>query len=62
MRTSGNGLPVPSPEAARVVVEPPGEGAGYWAGAPSAAVGDDGTVWLAYRLRRPLGVGRGTLA
>ena len=36
-----------------MVVEPPGEGAGYWVGAPSAAVADDGTDWLAYRLRRP---------
>ncbi len=26
---------------------------------PSAALGDDGTFWLAYRLRRPLGAGRG---
>jgi len=59
MMASGPVLPVPSPEHARVVVEPPGEGAGYWAGAPSAALDDDGTFWLAYRLRRPLGVGRG---
>ena len=52
-------LPVPSPDRATVVVEPPGEGPGYWVGAPSVARDDDGTFWLAYRLRRPLGVGRG---
>jgi hypothetical protein len=42
-----------------VVVPPPGEGEGYWAGAPSAAMGEDGTIYLAYRLRRPVGEGRG---
>ncbi|MGK5555149.1 hypothetical protein ACSNOI_26390 [Actinomadura kijaniata] len=40
------------------VVEPPGQGAGYWAGAPSAAAAD-GWIYLAYRLRRPVGDGRG---
>lgn len=41
-----------------VVIEPPGGGDGFWAGAPSAAfVG--GTIWLAYRLRRPVDQGRG---
>ncbi len=52
-------LPVPSPDRATVVVEPPGEGPGYWVGAPSVARDDDGSFWLAYRLRRPFGVGRG---
>ena len=33
-------------------------GPGNWAGAPSALLAD-GTVWLAYRLRRPLDAGRG---
>ena len=33
-------------------------GPGNWAGAPSALL-VDGTVWLAYRLRRPLDAGRG---
>ena len=37
---------------------PPGEGSGYWAGAPSA-VRSDGCFYLAYRLRRPVGDGRG---
>jgi hypothetical protein len=40
------------------VVAPPGEGPGYWAGAPSA-VCVDGQIWLAYRLRKPIGAGRG---
>jgi hypothetical protein len=43
-----------------VVVEPPGSGDGYWAGAPSAVL-HDGVWWLAYRLRRPIGLGRGGL-
>jgi hypothetical protein len=42
----------------RQVVAPPGEGTGYWAGAPSA-VHVEGQIWLAYRLRRPVGAGRG---
>jgi hypothetical protein len=41
-----------------VAVEPPGEGVGFWAGGPSVAnVGS--TIWLAYRLRRPVDQGRG---
>lgn len=43
---------------AAVVVEPPGPGAGSWAGAPTALL-LDGTYYLAYRLRRPIGYGRG---
>lgn len=39
-------------------VDPPGDGVGFWAGAPSAVV-VDGTFWLAYRLRRPVTEGRG---
>jgi len=49
---------VPRPDRSSVVIEPPGPGAGFWAGAPSAAEGD-GWIYLAYRLRRPLGAGRG---
>ena len=48
----------PRPDQSTVAIAPPGEGAGFWAGAPSAAVGDDG-IYLAYRLRRPLMAGRG---
>jgi hypothetical protein len=43
---------------AEVVVPPPGDGVGYWAGGPSA-VWYDGTYYLAYRLRRPVTEGRG---
>jgi hypothetical protein len=43
-----------------VAVEPPGAGPGFWAGCASAAWDDDdGQIFLAYRLRRPLGHGRG---
>jgi hypothetical protein len=51
-------LPRPRVDDAVTVVPAPGAGAGYWAGAPSAVVAD-GTVYLAYRLRRPVGQGRG---
>lgn len=49
---------LPRPDESTVVIAPPGAGVGYWAGAPSAALGDDG-IYLAYRLRRPIGAGRG---
>jgi hypothetical protein len=55
--TTGAAL-LPHPGESTVVIAPPGTGLGYWAGAPSAALGDDG-IYLAYRLRRPLGAGRG---
>jgi hypothetical protein len=51
-------LMVPRPERSAVAVAPPGDGPGYWVGAPSAFAWD-GTIYLAYRLRRPLGMGRG---
>jgi hypothetical protein len=43
---------------AEVVVAPADPRPGAWAGAPSAQL-VDGTWWLAYRLRRPEGKGRG---
>src|SRR6516225_6069184 len=43
---------LPRPDESTVVIAPPGTGPGYWAGAPSAALGDDG-IYLAYRRRRP---------
>lgn len=43
---------------ADVVIDPPGDGDGYWAGGPSA-VWQDGVYYLAYRLRRPVTAGRG---
>ncbi|GAA2327154.1 hypothetical protein [Dactylosporangium salmoneum] len=51
-------ITLPRWDGAHVVVEPPATGPGTWAGAPSALrVG--GEVFLAYRLRRPIGEGRG---
>jgi hypothetical protein len=49
---------MPQPEQSIVAVPPPGNGSGMWAGAPSAARGN-GEIYLAYRLRRPIGQGRG---
>jgi hypothetical protein len=43
---------------ADVVLAPEDPRPGAWAGAPSAQL-VDGTWWLAYRLRRPVGKGRG---
>jgi hypothetical protein len=48
----------PSPELSITAIEPPGAEPGTWAGAPSAVgYGDD--ILLAYRLRKPIGSGRG---
>ena len=52
------GAPLPRIDGSVVAVEPPGRGPGFWAGAPSAVVVDD-RYYLAYRLRRPVGQGRG---
>jgi hypothetical protein len=49
---------VPRLDRSAVAVPPPGDGPGHWAGAPSA-VAWEGDIYLAYRLRRPLGMGRG---
>ena len=49
---------LPQPDRSVVAVGPPGPGEGTWAGAPSAAC-YDGEIYLAYRLRRPEGQGRG---
>ena len=49
---------LPRPDHGVVAAEPPGTGPGYWAGAPCAVAGD-GEIFLAYRLRRPIGQGRG---
>ena len=54
-------LPTVIWDAGEVAVEPPdvrGDGGGAWAGAPSALL-VDGVYWLAYRLRLPVGAGRG---
>jgi len=52
--------PLPGADHSTVVVEPPSAEPGAWAGGPSAVV-VDGTTYLAYRLRRPVGEGRGYL-
>jgi hypothetical protein len=50
------------PQRGLVVREPPGQGPGYWAGAPGATFDHDtGDFYLVYRLRRPRDV-RGLLA
>ncbi|MCA2228910.1 hypothetical protein [Nonomuraea aurantiaca] len=51
-------LPDPDPDRATVAIAPPIAGEGHWAGGPSA-VAADGLIYLAYRLRRPVGEGRG---
>jgi hypothetical protein len=50
--------PLPQLDGARVVVPAPGPGPGNWAGAASAVLVDGG-IYLTYRVRRPLGHGRG---
>jgi hypothetical protein len=44
---------------AELVVPPADPGPGSWAGAPSVLPDDEGVWWLAYRMRRPVGQGRG---
>lgn len=53
-----NGAPLPTFERSTVVVGAPGNGPGYWAGGPSA-IAAGSAIYLAYRLRRPVGDGRG---
>jgi hypothetical protein len=49
---------LPDPARSAAVLRPEGSGPGSWAGGP-AAVSSDGEIVLAYRLRRPVGQGRG---
>jgi hypothetical protein len=49
---------LPGLDRSEVVVSAPAPGPGNWAGAASAVLVDR-DVWLAYRVRRPVGVGRG---
>ena len=51
-------VPRPRLRDLETVVAAPGAGPGFWAGGPSAVTAD-GVIHLAYRLRRPLGDGRG---
>jgi hypothetical protein len=48
----------PQPEKSVVAVAPPVSGAGNWVGAPSGVRRGD-EIFLAYRLRKPIGHGRG---
>jgi hypothetical protein len=58
---NGASIPLPGRNDAVIVAGPPGDGPGNWAGAPSAVL-VDGVFYLAYRLRRPVGEGRGFAA
>jgi hypothetical protein len=60
VNTGEGDLPMllPRPGHGVVAAEAPGNGPGYWSGAPCAVAGD-GEIFLAYRLRRPIGQGRG---
>lgn len=49
---------MPQPQRSVVAIAPPALGAGVWAGAPSAVLAG-GEIFLAYRVRRPVGQGRG---
>ncbi|MFI5841027.1 hypothetical protein ACIA8K_15110 [Catenuloplanes sp. NPDC051500] len=58
MTTSTMTFPTPRWDEGTTVIAPPDGRTGAWAGAPSA-VRDGDTIYLAYRLRRPIGEGRG---
>jgi hypothetical protein len=45
------GFPLPGRRDAAVAVAAPGAGPGYWAGAPSAALDEDGIFVVGYRVR-----------
>ncbi|WP_424537066.1 hypothetical protein ACOZ38_21865 [Sphaerisporangium viridialbum] len=51
-------MPPLQPDRSVLVVAPPEDAPGHWAGAPSSVL-SDGVIYLAYRLRRPVGEGRG---
>ncbi len=55
---SNDWFPLPRLRDSAVVVPPPATTPGSWAGAPSV-VEHQGRIYLAYRLRRPIGLGRG---
>ncbi|KJE25166.1 hypothetical protein FF36_00299 [Frankia torreyi] len=56
--TASETIPLPGRQPATTVAPAPGHGPGFWAGAPCAVLAD-GVFYLAYRLRRPVGAGRG---
>jgi hypothetical protein len=51
-------VPLPDYPMSEPAVAAPGTGPGFWTGASSACY-EDGAIWLAYRVRRPLDSGRG---
>lgn len=55
---SDSAAPIPCYRDSVVAVPAPGAGPGNWAGAPSAVLADS-TMYLAYRVRRPVEEGRG---
>lgn len=52
MRTWAS-LPLFDPTEGITIAEPPGQGRGNWAGAPSVWLDESGDFWLIYRLRKP---------
>ena len=55
-------VPLFNPSEGWLIRQPPGEGKGNWAGAPSAFYdGEQKRFYLSYRLRKPLTEGRGHL-
>lgn len=53
-------LPLFDPGEGTTIIEPPGHGKGYWAGAPSVLFdAETQKFYLYYRLRKPRGEGRG---
>ncbi|NLC58431.1 MAG: hypothetical protein GX774_16480 [Armatimonadetes bacterium] len=55
-----DGVPLFDPRTGSTVIEPPGSGAGWWAGAPSACYDEQRRRYLLYyRLRKPRALGRG---
>lgn len=49
---------IPDPAHAEVAIPAPGEGPGFWVGA-SSAIEVNGAIYLAYRTRQPIELGRG---
>ena len=46
-------FPIPAEDGFTVAAAAPGDGPGHWAGAPSAAFAEDGSPFVAYRVRTP---------
>jgi hypothetical protein len=49
---------IPKLAESEVAIEAPGEGFGFWVGS-SSAVEHDGVIYMAYRMRQPVELGRG---